>query len=1034
MIFRNQTMNENITHKEGPIGYMARNPIAVTLLMLILIGGGIWTAINIQKEVFPQFQLDIVEVSVSYPGSAPSEVEQGILMPVEEAVKNLQGIKEVVSVAREGSGTVLIELVTGTERMRAFQDIDQAVNRIRTFPDDIEQPVVRLQEQQLGVMEVGIYGNVDIWTLRRLAEQLRDRLRSTEGITQVELGNVPDYVTHVEIPRHVLRKYGITLGEVARLIEESSEDVPAGTVETSAGEILLRMQERNQWAREFGDIRIITSASGASVTLGDIATITDGFEETGFHGQFNQQPSVGVEIFRVGRQSPIEIEEKVQDVLTDFKTTLPPGVSVRIDSNSAEDYRERLSLLTENGILAIFIVLFILTLFLEYRLAFWVMMGMAISFIGGLIFLPLAGISINMVSMFAFLVVLGIVVDDAIVVGENVYEYRQRGMGAFEAAIRGTKDISKPVVFSIATTIITFVPLLFIPGTTGKFWWPLPAVVIIVLLVSLFEALFILPSHLAHSRPPKPSSQKLSPRRLQQWFARSFELARDRYYRPFLKKCIRNRYITISAAFALLLVVGGYGYSDHIGIIMMPEVAADEIEAGVRLPVGVTPEQAASVAREITESTQRMFEKHDLYRVAEGIKTNVRGQNFIDVEIVMKPPDEHDVSAREIINLWREEIGDINGVDQITFEAERGPGGFQQDISVDLSHTDIATLEKASMEFKERMQTFEAARDVSDNYNKGKIQYDFKLLPEGRKLGLTPSNVGGQVRDAFFGALAMRQLRETDEVEIRVKLPLQERKDLYNLQDFVISTPEGTDVPLMDVVEIVESEAFTTINRRDGRRVITISLDVEPAGAVSQVMESVENNVLPQLRADFPGITWSFEGSQADMRESTQVLWGGFVIAMLIIYSLLAIAFGSYAQPLIIMIAIPFGIVGAVIGHIILGYDLSLISLMGIIALSGVVVNDSLIMIDYANKERKNKPAFEAIHEAGLRRFRPIILTTLTTFGGLTPIILETSRQAHYLIPMAISLGFGILFATAIILVIVPCLYMILEDLLPKKL
>lgn len=1025
-------MNENITKQEGPIGYMARNPIAVNLLMLILIGGGIWTAINIQKEVFPQFQLDIVEVSVSYPGSAPSEVEQGILMPVEEAVKDLQGIKEVVSVAREGSGTVLIELVSGTERMRAFQDIDQAVNRIRTFPDDIEQPIVRLQEEQLGVMEVGIYGNVDIWTLRRLAEQLRDRLRSTEGITQVELGNVPDYVTHVEIPRHVLRQYGITLGEVASLIEESSEDVPAGTVETSAGEILLRMQERNQWAREFADIRIITSASGAAVTLADIATITDGFEETGFHGQFNQQLSVGVEIFRVGTQSPIEIEEKVQSVIEDFKTTLPPGVSVRIDSNSAEDYRERLSLLTENGILAIFIVLFILTLFLEYRLAFWVMMGMAISFIGGLIFLPLAGISINMVSMFAFLIVLGIVVDDAIVVGENVYEYRQRGMDSFEAAIRGTKDISKPVVFSIATTIITFVPLLFIPGTTGKFWWPLPAVVIMVLLVSLFEALFILPSHLAHSRQVQPSSKKLSLWGLQQWFARGFEQTRDRFYEPFLKKCIRNRYITISAAFALLLVVGSYGYSDHIGIIMMPEVAADEIEAGVRLPVGVTPDQAAKVAREITESTQRMFEKHDLYRVAEGIKTNVRGQNFIDVEIVMKPPDEHDMSAREIINLWREEIGDINGVDQITFEAERGPGGAQQDISIDLSHTDIATLEKAGMKFKERMKTFEAARDVSDNYNKGKIQYDFKLLPEGRKLGLTPSEVGRQVRDAFFGALAMRQLRETDEIEIRVKLPLQERKDLYHLQDFVISTPEGTNVPLMDVVEIVESEAFTSINRRDGRRVITISLDVEPAGAVSRVMESVENNVLPQLRADFPGITWSFEGSQADMRESTNVLWGGFVIAMLIIYSLLAIAFGSYVQPLIIMIAIPFGIVGAVIGHIILGYDLSLISLMGIIALSGVVVNDSLIMIDSANKERKNKEASVAIHEAGVRRFRPIILTTLTTFGGLTPIILETSRQAHHLIPMAISLGFGIVFATAIILIIVPSLYMILEDIRGK--
>ena len=476
------------------------------------------------------------------------------------------------------------------------------------------------------------------------------------------------------------------------------------------------------------------------------------------------------------------------------------------------------------------------------------------------------------------------------------------------------------------------------------------------------------------------------------------------------------------------MIVGGYGLSDHMGMIMMPEVSADEIEAGVTLPVSTTPDQAAKFANQITESTYRMFEKHNLWEVAEGIKTNVRGQNFIDVEIVLKPPDERDMTAQEVINLWRDEIGDIEGVDQITFEAERGPGGWQQDISVDLSHSDIEVLEKASQAFFERVESFEATRDVSDNYDKGKPQFDFKLLPEGRNLGLTPSYVGRQLRDAFFGALAMRQLRGTNEIEMRVKLPLEERKDIYHLEDFVIRTPGGVEVPLMDVVSLDQGEAFTSINRRDGRRVITVGMDVEPKRAITRVMQSIQNEILPQLRADFPGITWSFEGSQAEMRESTAVLWGGFALVMMIIYALLAVAFGSYAQPLIVMTAIPFGIVGAVIGHILLGYDLSLISLMGVVALSGVVVNDSLIMIDYANKKRATVSAVEAIQEAGIRRFRPIILTTLTTFGGLTPIILETSRQAYYLIPMAISLGFGILFSTSIILLIVPCLYMILED------
>lgn len=1013
----------------GAIAFMAQSPIIANLLMLILLGGGIWTMTYVQKEVFPQFQLDMVSVRVVYPGAAPAEVEQGILLPVEEAIRGIQGIKEVSSTAREGSGSISIELVAGTDRMKAFQDIDQAVSRIRTFPDQIEQPEVQLQARQRDVMEIGLYGDADIWTLRHLAERLRNRLLGNDNITQVEIGNVPEYVTHVEIPRHTLREYGLTLSQIAQIIRQSSQDVAAGAVETQTGEILLRMEERKQWAREFAEIEIIPSETGAAVLLGDMATITDGFEETGFHGQFNQQHSVELEIFRVGDQSPLEIAKTVKTILNDYEASLPPGVKYRIDSNRADDYRERLSLLTENGLLAIVIVLVILGLFLEYRLAFWVMMGMTVSFVGGLIFLPIFGLSVNMISMFGFLVVLGIVVDDAIVVGENIYEYQQQGMGFMEAAIKGARDVSRPVIFSILTTIIAFVPLLFIPGTTGKYWLPLPAVVIIVLAVSLFEALFILPAHLGHLKAKESPQIIQQLEQVQRWVADGFERFIETIHRPFLDLCLRNRYITLSAALALLVMVGGYGYSDHMGMIMMPEVAADEIEAGVSLPVGTTVDQAAKVAEEITASTQRMFEEHNLYEVAEGVKTNVRGQSFIDVEIVMLPPDQRDMSAQDVIELWRDNIGDIEGVDQITFEAERGPGGWRQDISVDVSHTNIEVLEKASKAFVERAKSFAETRDVNDNYNKGKLQFGFQLLPEGRALGLTANDVGQQVRSAFFGALALRQLRGINEIEVRVKLPRHERKDLRHLEDFLVRTPSGLEVPLMDVVRVKEGEAFTSINRRDGRRVVSVGMDVEPPSAQTRVLESLNEEVLPGLRADFPGLLWSFEGTQAEMRESTQALWGGFAMAMLIIYALLAIALNNYTQPLIVMVAIPFGIVGAVLGHILLGYDLSLVSLMGVIALAGVVVNDSLIMIDYANKKRGDRSAFTAIHEAGLRRFRPIMLTTLTTFGGLTPIIMETSSQARQLIPMAISLGFGIVFATAIILVLVPCFYLALEDL-----
>jgi len=1014
----------------GPIAFMARNSIAANLLMIILIGGGIWGMFTIQKEVFPEFQLDVVEVSVVYPGAAPAEVEQGILQPVEEAIRGIQGIREIVSTASEGSGTVSIELVSGSNRMKVFQDIDQAVNRINTFPDDIERPEVQLQTNQREVIELGIYGDTDIWTLRKLAERLRDRLLSNPAITQVEIGNVPDYVTHVEIPRNQLRKYDMTLGQVADIIAQSSEDIPAGAVQTAAGEILLRMQERKQWAEEFGRIEVMPSTTGSSVLLADIAEIRDGFEETGFHGQFNGQSSVEVQVYRIGDQSPLEIAETVKKITEDESQTFPPGIQYRIDSNTADDYRERLSLLTENGLLAIVIVLIILGLFLEYKLAFWVMMGMTISFVGSMLFLPALGLSLNMISMFGFLIALGIVVDDAIVVGENVYQYREEGMNALEAAIAGAKEMGRPVTFSILTNVIAFIPLLFIPGSTGKYWWPLPVVVIVVLLISLFEALFILPAHLAHTSSGSIFQIGDMLHRWQQNIATKFRRFIDTKYRYALDKALKHRYITLSSALTLLLIIAAYSYSDHMGMVLMPEVAADEIEAGVSLPVGTTPDQAAKVANDITTSTRQMFDEYNLFEVAEGVKTNVRGQNFIDVEIVLKPPSERDMSAQELMELWRDNIGDIEGVDQITFEAERGPGGYQQDISVDLSHNNIDVLEEASQQFLTRMESYDATRDLNDNYNRGKAQFSFKLLPEARRLGLTSSEVGQQVRDAFFGALAMRQLRGTNEIEVRVKLPLSERKDIFNLEDLVIRTPDGTEVPLMDVVEVQEGEAFTSINRRDGRRVVTVGMDAQPANAVNRILSTIKETELPSLRDEYPGLTWTFEGSQAEVRESTQSLWGGFLLALGIIYALLAVAFKSYVQPLIVMGAIPFGLVGAVIGHIILGYDLSLVSFMGVIALSGVVLNDSLIMVDYANRKRKTTSAYDAIHEAGLRRFRPIILTTLTTFGGLTPIILESSKQAYQLIPMAISLGFGIVFATAIILVIVPCLYMILEDLL----
>ena len=1026
-------MSESQTkYGKGAISWMAQNPVAANLLMIVLLLGGVFTALNIQKEVFPQFQLDIVNVSVGYPGAAPSEVETGVLQPVEEAVRGLEGIREITARAREGGGNVEIELVSGADRMKAFQDIDQAIARIRTFPEEADQPEVSLEAQQREAMEIGLFGSVDVWTLRILAERLRDRLLSDPNMTLVELGNVPDYITHVEISADTLRKYGLTLPDIAQMISQSSQDIPAGAVRTFDGEILLRMQERKVWAEEFADIDIISGENGATIKLGDIAKIEDGFEEGNFHSQFNGVPSVEVNIFRTGNESPLDIEQTVYQIMESFERTLPPGVEWRIDSNNAQDFRQRLGLILENGVASILIVLAILSLFLASKLAFWVMMGMTISYVGSVLFLPGLGVSINMVSLFGFLVALGLVVDDAIVVGENVFEERKNHSDPLKAAIEGTKSVATPVTFSIITTLIAFVPLLFMPGETGLFWWPLPVVVMTVLALSLFEALYILPAHLGHVKKSANDNPILRPiKNVQVKFAKKFDAFVQGPYKSFLDLCLRARYITISAALALLFVSFSYMNSAHMGIINMPEVAANEIEAGISMPVGTTPAQAGAMAIKLTDATVRMYEENNLDRVTDGIKTNVRGQDFIDVEIVLRPPEERDMTAREIIQLWRDELGDIQGVDQITIEAERGPGGWRPDISVDLSHNNIDTLEQASQRLIAELETFTNTADINDNFDKGKKRIDFRLLPEGRALGLTPEYVGEQLRGAFFGSLAVRQLRGNNETEVRVKLPESEREDLSYLEDLIIRTPSGAEVPLFEVTAFEYTEAFSSINRRNGMRVVTVSTDVEPKREIVQVVNALNQEVLPGLRADFPGLTWTFQGSNAEMRESTQQLYGYFGLALIVIYALLAVVFRSYSQPFIVLSAIPFGIIGAVIGHIIMGYDISLISKMGFVALSGVVLNASLIMVDYANKLRSQSngtTAYDAIKQAGLRRFRPIILTTLTTFGGLSPILFETSLQAQYLIPMAISLGFGIVFSTAIILILVPCLYMMLED------
>ncbi len=1016
-------------NRGGAIAWMASNHVTANIMMLVLLIGGFFMTTRIKQEVFPEFSLDAVTITVAYPGASPEEVESGIVLALEEAVRGVSEIKRVQATAAEGMATVTAELHTGADGQKAYQEIDQEVARIVTLPKEAEEPQVRLQTTRRLVRNLVIYGDVSEQVLRELSEEARDILLQSPEITQVEVAGVRDMEIHIEISQETLRAYGLSLDGVAQAVTEATLEMPGGSVRTRGGEILLRVKERRDWAREFARLPVITTASGAVVRLVDIATVSEGFEDSNVEQRFDGLPCVDVEVYRVGAQTPIGVSGAVNRVLENIEEILPPGVDVASTVNRAENYEQRLRLLLKNAFLGLVLVLIVLGLFLNLRLAFWVTMGIPVSFLGGLLFMPVIGVTINMISMFAFIIALGIVVDDAIVAGENIYEYRRRGMGFLEAAIQGARDVAVPISFSILTNIVAFLPLAFIPGFMGKIFVAIPMVVITVFVISWVEALFILPAHLARGHSGEHTGIEGRINRVQQRVAEGLErFIRGRYSR-FLKKAISNRRITVALGLVPLMLVLGYVSSGRMGMILMPKVEADRAVVTAVLPYGVPLERTREVRHLIEAAIGRVIDEHGGSRLSEGVKGRVR-ENTVEVTAYLTDPDERPLNTFQFARLWREEVGQIPGLEMLRFEADRGGPGAGAALTIELSHRDVETLNRASSDLAARLAEFTYTRDIDDGYSPGKEQMDFRIRPEGHALGLTASSIGRQVRSSFYGAQALRQQRGRNEVKVLVRLPLEARSREADVENLLIQTPAGTWVPLLEVAEVDRGRAYTSISRRDGRRTVQVTSGVEPFDQSSVVQASLEESVLPSLVEDYPGLSYSFEGFQADVRESMSALVGGFALALVISFGLLAIPFKSYVQPLVVMMAIPFGIVGAVLGHLLMGYSLSIISLMGIVALAGIVVNDSLILIVHANELRRDGlSAEEAIHKAGVRRFRPILLTTMTTYGGLAPMIFETSRQARFMIPMALSLGYGIVFATIITLVLVPSLYLLVEDL-----
>ncbi len=1025
-------MNE-LLGKHSPIAWMAHHPVAPNLIMIVFLVGGFLVWGNMQREVFPDTQEDLIQVSVTYPGASPEEVEQGIVLAVEEAVRGLDGVKELRASATEGVAQITIEALSGANLERLGQEVKSEVDRIRTFPEEAEKPDISVVSRKHQVLQLLLFGNVSDWVLREKAEQLRDLLLQDPDITQVELSGDKSFEISIEVEQHKLRQYNLSIQDIVAKVSSAAIEMPGGSVKPQGGEVLVRVTERRDYGSEFARIPIISTPDGGDVSLEDIATIKDDFEEVDRFSYFDGQPAIGVFVYRVGKQSPTDVSKAVDKVCASFVASLPDGLHMKKQNDMADEYQGRINLLLKNGTIGILLVLGVLGLFLEVKLAFWVMMGIPVSFLGAIMFLPFLGVTLNMMSLFAFIVALGIVVDDAIVVGENVYYHHESGKSFMQAAIDGSHELIMPVTFSVLTNVVTFMPLIFIPGMMGKMFWMLPVVVICAFLISLFEVFFILPSHLGHRKDKERSGIARWLHQPQQFFSKNFTKAIHVLFRPMMNVFLQYRYLVLVVAICILMVVVSWPASGRMGFSMMATIESDYGRADLELPYGSAVEKTIAIVQRIEQGALEVVEECGRPELLDGINVLVGGSGSHTASLTVFLADaktrEGIMTTEEFVRRWRDKVGPIHGIKALSYSADFGGPGAGDDITIELSHQSMDVLEQVSSELAQKLASYPMIKDINDGFQPGKDQINFKISPEGESLGLSAQEVARQMRNAFYGAEVLRQQRGRNEVKVMVRLPKHERISEYNIEQLMLRTPSGSEVPLMEVVTIERSNAYTNISRREGRRVIQVTAGVEPRSRAQEIISTLRETELPEIASRYPGLSYSFEGREAEIRDSMGGLKAGFVIALMVIYALLAIPFRSYFQPLIVMVSIPFGAVGAILGHLIMGFGLSLDSIFGLLALSGVVINGSLVLVNAINCSIANGVN---VHDASLnaveQRFRPVLLTTLTTFCGVAPLIFETSIQAQIMIPMAISLGFGVLFSTFITLLLVPCLYLIMDD------
>ncbi|HIQ36798.1 MAG TPA: efflux RND transporter permease subunit [Desulfocapsa sulfexigens] len=1024
----------------------ARNTVFANILLLLIFFAGFLATKMMVRESFPEFSIDKILITVPYPGADPEEVEEGINQKIEEALESIQGIDSYTTRSKENMASVIVDVKDGYDTAEVLDMVRSHVNAISTLPLDAEKPIIREIVRKQVVMLLALSGDLTEKQLKQWGERIKDEVKQIPLISQVEAYGTRQYEIGIEISEEKLRRYGLSFDQVALAVRKSSVTLAGGTLRTVGEEIRIRTVGRKYTGEELADIVILARPEGEIITLDRIAEIRDGFTEDPIIATIDDQRGMFVQISKTEEEDAIKISNAVQAFVAEKEKILPPGLHISVFYDTTDSLRARIDLLTRNGVIGLCLVFFMLWLFLDLRLSFWAGLGIPISIAGAMFILWSIDATINMISLFGLIMVLGIVVDDAIVVGEAIYVHRKNGESPLDAAVNGVAEVAMPVFAAVSTSIVAFIPLSYVGGTMGKFIAILPMVVIACLVISLIESLLLLPAHLSHLPDLNTPKKLWGPfdliERGRAAMSNGLEIFIEKYYTPFITGVLNWRYVSLAVAIAVLMVSVGLVKGGLVKFQVFPKLDGFVITSTVEFPEGTPPGVTSEALAQIEAAFDRLAEKTEttsgeplirqrLALVGQALSGDMgaTGPHMGSIQIILLPSEKRGVHSNDLLIAWEKEVGGIPGVKSLSFEGmAAGPSGAE--IEVWLQGRDMDDLLLAADDLQEALTGYQGVYQIRSDYTQGKNELQLSLKPEATPLGLSVQDLAGQINAGFYGREAFRLQRGSDDIRVKVRYTALERTQMSDFEKVHIRTADGREVPLLSVADIRFAPGFSTITRTDGMRRIKVTAEVNNRLANSgEIFAELGKTTFKELNREYPGVHLAMQGSKKNVRESFSSLIVGFPIAMVGIFVIIATVFRSYIQPLIILFTIPFGIIGAIIGHLLLGYSLSMMSVFGMVALSGVVINDAIVLIERVNENlASGMKLFDATIQGGARRFRAIFLTSISTVGGLAPLIMETDMQARFLIPMALSLAGGVIFATVLTLVLIPSLLVIVSD------